>query len=228
MKQDSIANAFTGLLTVCALIVVTLVVRREFFPPQTPSVATSYPQPRVLTEWRDLASVGHVIGSPKARLKIVEFSDFQCPFCNDLHLTLKLLLARHPGEIAVVYRHFPLPARMHPFAQAAAIASECAAAQHKFVEYHDALFERQDSIGTISWERFAQIAGVPDTARFRLCRGEAWAADRVSKDLDAAKRLSIAGTPTIIMRDRLISAALPLDTLEQWIRRFAPTAPAAR
>ena len=148
MKQDSIANAFTGLLTVCALIVVTLVMRREFFPPQTPSVATSYPQPRVLTEWRDLASVGHVIGSPKARLKIVELSDFQCPFCNDLHLTLKLLLARHPGEIAVVYRHFPLPARMHPFAQAAAIASECAAAQHKFVEYHDALFERQDSIGT--------------------------------------------------------------------------------
>lgn len=153
--KEHFLNAATAVLVLCAVVVTSVVVRREFFSPE--------PAPHryaAVTNWADYAEDGHRSGPADASVTIVTFSDFQCPACRVLETNLQLLQARHPDRVAVVYRHLPLAS--HPFAIAAARASECAAAQQRFQEYRNALYARQDSIGVASWARFAVIADVPD------------------------------------------------------------------
>jgi protein-disulfide isomerase len=219
-RKDIVSNALTGILVVCALIITAAVIRRELIPKQT--VSAALPQPRQIEGWQDLATAGHLIGSPGAPVKVVEFSDYQCPFCKTMHFTLEDLQKKFPGRITVVYRHFPLD-KIHPHAIAAAAAAECAAAQGRFEAFTRLLFERQDSIGVASWEGLAHTAGVPDTTRFRTCRSETWVKERIEQDIAAANRIGVTGTPAIVIRDQMVSASLPLDTLEQWIRRAHPT-----
>ncbi|MGQ0563347.1 MAG: DsbA family protein, partial [Gemmatimonadota bacterium] len=128
------------------------------------------------------------------------------------------ILARYPNEVAVVYRHFPLST--YPFSFAAAIASECAAAQNRFQAYHDLLFEQQDSIGTVSWNRFARLADVPDLELFEKCIADGSTKIRIAEDMAAAKRLEVPGTPTLVIHNELRASAIPIDTLEEWIKRI--------
>jgi protein-disulfide isomerase len=216
MKQSTISNVFTGVLVACALVVTGLVVRRESASIGAEARTIEYPQPRTIAGAQDLAKVGNRMGPSDAAVTIVEFSDFQCSFCRDLYLTLEELRERHPGRVAVIYRHFPI-VQIHPLARTAAIASECAAEQGKFFTYHSLLFDQQDSIGVRSWESFATAAGVGNIPQFRDCLASSAPAKRVADDIAAAKKLGIGGTPTLIIGNELVSAALPLDRLEAWI-----------
>lgn len=134
-----------------------------------------------------------------------------------MHGILQQLLQSHPGQVAVVYRHYPLS--IHPFARAAAAAAECAGRQGKFQEYADLLFKEQDSIGVTSWQTFAQRVGVPDTVMFHTCQSEKDVQDIIATDLAAGDRIGITGTPTIVIRNERVSVVLPLDSLEKWVRR---------
>lgn len=215
MKIGSILqNVLTGTLVVCAVIVTALVVRREFIPSDAPAdeaeVSTLVP------EWREYAATGHRAGPAGATLTIVEFSDFQCPFCRALAARLDSLRTEYPNDVAVVYRHFPL--RGHPHAAAAALASECAGDQGSFWQMHDALFQDQDSIGSIPWTRFAAEAGVADSAAFSNCMQQV---DRPSLNADAAagKRLRVDRTPTLLINERRGTGTPPLDTLRAYIQQ---------
>src|SRR5207249_6089376 len=86
-----------------------------------------------------------VRGNPKASVMIVEFSDYQCPFCGRVEATLKKVLAKHEGTVALAFRDMPI-SQIHPLAQAAAEAARCAGDQGKFWEYHDLLFEDQGNL----------------------------------------------------------------------------------
>ena len=86
-----------------------------------------------------------VKGNPKARVMIVEFSDFQCPYCGQVEATLKSVLAKHEGTVALAFRDMPIT-QIHPFAQGAAEAARCAGEQGKFWEYHDLLFADQGAL----------------------------------------------------------------------------------
>jgi protein-disulfide isomerase len=163
-----------------------------------------------------VAAAGHLLGSPSATIKIVEFSDFQCPACRTLQGTLRALRARHPNSIAVLYRHYPLSG--HPHAVTAAIASECAAAQGRFEPFADSVFAWQDSLAVVSWERLAAQSGVPDTTRFKTCRDDPTAKARLDADVAVGVRIRILGTPALVLGDRLMVGALPLDSLEALIR----------
>jgi protein-disulfide isomerase len=209
-KKHLLSTAVTGILTVCAVIVTIAVVRREFFHETTQQM-----EPRHVEHWEDLASTGHLIGPSSAPIRIVVFSDFQCPFCRTLYFTLNELQARHPGQVAIVFRHFPVP--LHPQAFMAAAATECADRQGKFETYYRALFEHQDSIGFLRWERFALMAGIGDLSSFRECLGSPSVGDQISRDFMAARNIGSGGAPTIVVRDQMLSEALPLDLLEVWI-----------
>lgn len=185
-----LSNLITGLLVMCALAVTALVVRRELF---TPNPA----RPRRISGWPQLARSGHVIGPASAKVRIVEFSDFQCPFCGAIQPTLRRLLAEYPGEVAIVFKQLPLQA--HPWAFEAAGASECAAQQGAFAAYHDALFGNQAAISGSSWDTTAVRAHVPDLAAFDRCmKGKTYRLS-VERDVATAKELGLTGTPTFIV-----------------------------
>jgi protein-disulfide isomerase len=210
VSRDRIVNAALVMLTLCAISTTALAVRREFAAP--PGA-----RPRVVDNWRSVAATGHRLGPADAPLTLVVFSDYQCPFCAVLSERLRELRTRYPGEVAVVYRHYPLS--MHSHSRAAAKASECAGAQGRFEPFHDALFASTDSIGVVPWERFAHIARVPDAPRFKACAASEASVPALALDTAAGRELQVTGTPTMLVNERLITGVPPMDTLEAFVRQ---------
>jgi protein-disulfide isomerase len=208
------SQAITGLMVLCAVLVTGMAVRRQFF--STPSAAAAGPPPpREIRDWKRLAEAGQLLGAADARVTIVEFSDFQCPFCATLSRTIRSMQQRDPSVFRVVYRHYPLA--QHTHAAAAGVAAECAAQQRRFGEYHDVLFANQDSIGTRPWTRFAANAGVADTVAFKRCMAAPAAKARVDEDARAAARLRLPGTPSLIVNGRLYSGGVTEEELSALI-----------
>lgn len=212
MKQDTIANAAIVVLAICAVITTTAVVRRNFSRPEAPPSSVS------VADWKNLATGGRRLGSADAPVVIVEFADFQCPFCASIASTLRDARKRFGEKVAVVYRHFPLT-QIHPHALMAAIASECAAEQDRFETFHDLLFTLQDSIGKQQWSWFASRAGVRDQRAFADCLRSERAASKVSTDRAAGEALDIAATPTVFVNDRKVLARADRPLLDSLIQR---------
>lgn len=139
----------------------------------------------------------HVLGRTDAPVVLIEYADFQCPYCARAHATLSALRSDMGDDLCLVYRHLPL-AHLHPFAQAAAEAAEAAGAQDKFWEMHDALFANQVRLTPATLPALADGLGM-DGARLRdevaACRHRA----RVRADADAAHRLGATSTPTFFI-----------------------------
>ncbi|MFL5540212.1 MAG: DsbA family protein [Longimicrobiaceae bacterium] len=220
-RNETTQNLLTGVLVLCALVITGLLVRRELWPAAQPGAAP--PAVTQVDDWVSYASAGRRTGPAPARVTIVEFSDFQCPFCARLAPRLDSLRERASVPVAVVYRHYPLES--HPHAMAAARASECAAEQGRFKEMHDALFREQGAIGQKAWSAYARDAGVPDSAAFARClEGDAGSA-RIRADVAAGDRLGVTGTPTVLVNRYRMAGAPPLDTLLAYVRRAANEAP---
>lgn len=189
-------KAINALLATCAIVLTVIVIRRKFVLPKP-----GQPRPpEKVSEWRSLSSEGEVIGPANAPVTIVEFSDFQCPYCRRLAAVLDSVMADYPGKVRVVFRHYPLP-HLHPSARMAAIAAECAGRQGRFPSMHDQLFRAQDSIGVTSWSAFAVRAEVMDTIRFGGCLTEPAHVARLQRDSIAAESLGITGTPTVMVNE---------------------------
>lgn len=209
----------TTLMVCCALLITIAVVRREFFP----SAAAAQPdtKPRPVKNWDRIATAGQRMGPAGTPVQIVEFSDFQCPYCATFAETLRKVRAKHPGRVSVLYRHYPIE-EIHPYARTAALAAECAGEQGRFEAYHDALFARQDSIGTRAWERFASDAGVADVEAFTRCVREERLIARVDDDTELAEETGIRLTPSLVINGTLIPGALSETELEKWITKSQP------
>ncbi len=170
------------------------------------------------------AARDHVLGNPDATVTLIEYSDFECPFCKRFHVTAKKLLEAYDGRVNWVYRHFPLNFH-NPGAQKQAEASECAAefgGNDAFWRYTDTIYERTTSNG----RGFPIDALVPlaeeqglDAAAFRECLDSERYAARVREDLTEGSSIGITGTPGNVLLNnrtgevRLISGAVPLATL---------------
>jgi protein-disulfide isomerase len=200
-RRERFLDIAVGLMAVCAVVVASLAVRHEFFP-NKPAPAAG---PAAVADWERFTTAGQWIGNPRAPVRMVVFSDFQCPACRALFERTAALQARNPGRVAILYRHYPLP--NHPFARDAAVASECAAEQGRFEPFHELLFRDQEAIGTRSWEEFARGAGVPDVPRFDGCLRGTEARRRVAADIAAGDELGIDGTPTTIVEGRKVTGA---------------------
>ena len=169
------------------------------------------PAARMTVPTREGAAVR---GAPGGRIVIVEFSDFQCPFCRSAVDHVNRVLAAYPQDVQLVYRHFPLDA-LHPMARLAAQASECAGAAGRFWAYHDRLFAET----TFSAQRLTDIArdvGI-DVGGFERCLDGDWARGRVVEDVEAGRRVGVSGTPTFFVNGRRLVGAQSYDAFKRVI-----------
>jgi protein-disulfide isomerase len=143
-------------------------------------------------------------GGRDAKVTVVEFSDFQCPFCSRAVPAVKQLEKEFPGEVRVVWKHLPLP--FHPNAMPAAIAAEAARQQGKFWEMHDRLFEGQQSLSDAAYTKNAKDLGL-DLGRFERAMKDPATRARVEEDAKAAAAAGVSGTPTFLVDgERVVGA----------------------
>ena len=212
----SFSKILTAILVSCAVIITVLLVRREFFVSES-----SRPEPvpiRQLSddEWQRASGNGIVLGPAAARVKIVEFYDYECPFCGRVYPTLNEIRQRYPDDIAIIHRHFPLPS--HATAYPSAIAVECANEQGKFEPYHEALFKRQEAPVNLDWAGLARTAEVPDVSGFRECVEQEFFSEKVNDDIQLAESLQIAAIPSLIIEGSLFEGVLTVDELDKIVQ----------
>lgn len=158
----------------------------------------------------DVAATGASRGPEDAPVTIVEFSDYECPYCRRAEPTLEKLRARYPEQVQFVYRHFPLE-RAHKKARKAAEAAECAEAQGKFWAYHDLLFEHSPDLGPEKLVAYAKDVEGLDVAAFESCLDEGRFRDEVQQDLEAGRAAGVTGTPAFFVNGIPMSGAQPLE-----------------
>jgi protein-disulfide isomerase len=149
-------------------------------------------------------------GPADAPVTIVEFSDFQCPYCSRATATLKKLDAAYPGKIRLVYRDFPL-VQIHPNAARAAEAAACAHEQGKFWPMHDAMFEHQDKLAEADLKASAAALGL-DAAAFNTCLDSGRHTAEWQKDAAEGDRYGVSSTPAFFINGRLVVGAQPYES----------------
>jgi protein-disulfide isomerase len=158
-----------------------------------------------MTPWQEqtgrlrqpLTDDDHALGPPEAPATLVEYGDFQCPYCGAAHLVLKELLRRRPQTVRLIFRHFPLT-NVHPYAEIAAETSEAAAVRGAFWPLHDWLYSHQDKLDPPHLATGVDRVGLPvqevgqelNTHRYR---------DRVHRDFVGGIRSGVNGTPSFFL-----------------------------
>lgn len=161
-----------------------------------------------------VAARGNSRGPENAPVTIIEFSDYQCPFCQKVHPTLNEVLAKYPEQVRLVYRHFAIAS--HARAKPAAHAAECAGAQGKFWEYHELIFANTSALTDADLEKFAKTAGL-DLKEYRRCMKENRFSNKIDQDLADAEAVGIEGTPTFVINGRVLTGAKPYKEFERII-----------
>jgi protein-disulfide isomerase len=151
------------------------------------------------------------LGSPSAPVTLVEFSDFQCPFCQRVAPTLKQVKDKYGDKVRVVWKDFPLT-QIHPQAFKAGEAAHCAADQGKFWEYHDRLFANQQALQPTDLKKYAADMGL-DAAAFTTCLDSSKHGERVRDGVAEGSRLGVNSTPTIYINGRVLSGAQPYEVI---------------
>jgi protein-disulfide isomerase len=154
-------------------------------------------------------------GGANAKVTIVEFSDFECPFCGRAYLVDKEIEAAYGNRIKSVFKHFPL-SNLHPQAQKAAEASECAAAQGRFWEMHDVLFQNQNALDIASLKKYAQNLQL-NSLQFDACLDRGETAPAIAKDYQEGGLLGVEGTPTYFINGKMYVGYLSAERLKQII-----------
>jgi protein-disulfide isomerase len=154
-------------------------------------------------------------GPLDAPVTIVEFSDFQCPFCKQALPTLQRIQTTFGDQVRQVYRHSPLP--NHAAAFAAAAASDCAHEQGRFWPYHDLLFANYQTLEPSRLKEYARAVGL-DAKKFDACFDSGKSSEAVVEDLEDAQRYGVASTPTFFVNGRMVLGAVSYEALEQIVR----------
>jgi protein-disulfide isomerase len=176
---------------------------------KTPVVITLEP-PRLAVSAAGRPSVGPAT----APVQIIEFSDFQCPFCFRANPTVKQVLSTYGDRVSLVYRHYPLP--NHPNARPAAEAAACANEQGRFWDYHDRLFANQNRLGSADLKQHAAELGL-DAKRFNDCFDSRKYESEVDADIDAGEAAGVSGTPAFFVNGRSINGAQPFENFKRII-----------
>lgn len=158
-----------------------------------------------------LEEIDHVRGEPGAPLELVMFGDFQCPFCLGAQKSLRRVRERLGDRLLFAFRHLPIPER-HPLAPMAAEASEAAAAQGRFWEYHDALYANQPRLSRETMLEAGQELGL-DADRIAAELDSAAHRDRVARDLASAEASGATGTPTFFVNGERFFGAYDASSL---------------
>jgi len=158
------------------------------------------------------------LGKKDAPVTLVEFSDFQCPYCRASAPTLKQVAKAFGDKVQIVYRQYPIPS-LHPFAFKAAEASLCAQDQGKFWELHDAMFEDQGKLAVSDLKQTARRLGL-DGKKFDSCLDSGRYVEQVQNDQKEGERVGVTGTPAMFINGRIVDGgSVPFTVLEGLIQK---------
>lgn len=180
-------------------------------PTYDPTAEETYQPVKPVDEQTD-----HIKGAKDAKVTLISYSDFECPFCSRITPTLDQIVKDYPNDVRLVFRHFPLS--FHAEAQKAAEAAECAGKQGKFWEMHDEIFKANDA-GTMSvdaWKAAAKTLKL-DVNAFTACLDSGEMATRVSQDLNEGMLAGVQGTPATFVNGQIVEGAVPLESFKQII-----------
>jgi len=223
-KASGSSDNFWKITTVVLIVLLAVAVFRSPGGPTLGAVGNAVadgnipaaaPSPTVNME--SLLDDDAVKGDPDAPVTIIEWSDFECPFCARFYDdTLGLIDEQYikTGKVKLIYRDFPLS--FHPNAQKAAEAAECAGEQGKYWEMHDKLFESGVAGGVSVFKTYAQQLGL-DTGKFNSCLDSGAMAAEVQKDMADGAAAGIQGTPGFLVNGKLVSGAQPFGVFKQVI-----------
>ncbi|HYY53594.1 MAG TPA: thioredoxin domain-containing protein, partial [Myxococcales bacterium] len=159
---------------------------------------------------------GPARGPANAPVTIVEFSDFQCPYCGREYPVIERLMKEYDGKVRLVFRQYPLD--FHQQAGKAAEASLCAADQGKFWELHDKMFTHQDKLAVTDLKGYAKSLGM-DAAKFEKCLDSGEKKTLVDEDLKAGNAAGVSGTPAFFINGIFINGAQPYEQMKQAVDR---------
>jgi protein-disulfide isomerase len=190
----------------------TLTVRQQYLDALRAKVATRImlDPPRQVVAKADRPSKG----PETAPIELIEFSDFQCPYCESAFPTVNQVLKTYGDRIHFIYRHYPLA--IHPRARPAAEASQCAAEQGKFWQFHDKLFGDQSKLGDEDFKQHAAQLGL-DTAQFNACVDSRKYQVEIDNDIHAGDEAGVSGTPAFYINGRMLSGAQPFEAFKSII-----------
>lgn len=161
-------------------------------------------------------SYSAVAGNPDAQIEIVEFADFECPFCKQVDPVLKQIVEAFGDRVRVIWRDFPLA--IHPHAATAAEAARCAEQQGGFWEYHDVLFDHQDRLAISDLRQYAVQLSL-DPLTFDSCLASGITRQQIIADMEDGALRGVAGTPTVFINGEMLSGAHDYADYETVIRR---------
>jgi len=208
----TVSDLFTGILVICALVITILVIRQQVFNLPQQQVE---PQIRTISNWQQIEFDGPRSGPEDAPVEIIEFYDYQCPYCRQVQPTLEVIRKSYGQQISITHQHLPLP--NHEEAIPAAIAAECARNQGHFASFHELLFDHQQQLGQPAYDSLAREAGIPDLKMFDSCLKQEQTKGRVTASLQQAREMGIDATPSFMINGRLVSGALPYNRLQKII-----------
>ncbi len=178
--------------------------------------------PRPPAERKQVAATGAAKGGKEgAPITIVEFSDFQCPFCSRANASVDQVMKEYGDKVRLVFRHFPLD--FHKEAPKASEAALCAGDQGKFWEMHDQLFANQQKLGVEDLKKHAAELKL-DTAKFNKCLDSGEKASVIQADLADGKKAGVSGTPAFFINGILLSGAQPFEEFKSVIDEELKTA----
>jgi protein-disulfide isomerase len=153
-----------------------------------------------------------IFGETKAKVRIVEFGDFQCPYCADMRQTLATVLPEFKNRVSLIWKDFVNPS--HPEAKNAAIAARCAQEQNKFWEYHDYLFMNQDELSREIYNKIALELGL-NLSEFNKCVDGRKTVELVGQGMEDGQIFGVDATPYLIIGNKVYNYALTPDELRQ-------------
>ena len=167
----------------------------------------------------------HLRGPADAPVTILEYGDYECPYCRGAFRDVHLLLDRYPDTVRFVFRNFPIT-QLHPHAEQAAEAAEAAAAQEKFWEMYELLLQPYAELDTDSLVGYAEAIGL-DVDRFRADLASQAYSARINHDLEEGVRNGVNATPKFYVNGQRIDGKVPLENVEDAVRAAVAAASAA-
>jgi protein-disulfide isomerase len=216
LEEAKIGVLATAIVAPCLAWVVFRAIRRLPAETRARQIAGTYEDLLDLSEDVD-PDRDHIRGPSDAPVTLVEYGDYECPYCGRAESVIRELLDNFGDDLRYVWRHLPLN-DVHPNAQNAAEASEAAAAQGAFWEMHDKLINNQDQLGAPDPEGHAEELGL-DVERFRDEMRRRVHAPRVAEDVASADESGVAGTPGFFINGRRHRGAYDVETLTQLVRQ---------
>jgi len=178
------------------------------------AITLPYPDlPRI-----DVPVLAHdpIEGATDAQITIVQFAEYQCPYCKVVSPTLERLLENYEGKVRLVYKDYPLPS--HSRAMPAAIAAHCAGDQGKYWDMNHVMLENQGALSDADLTRYAGQIGL-DPAAFAACQASGKHSAAIAEDVAAAQKAGVEATPTLFVNGILVAGALPYDHFERLIEQ---------